>query len=94
MKIRWTEQAAEDLKTAHEYLSDRSPNSADAVIERILAGIDFLEQYPHLGRAGRIDGTRELVVPRTPFIVGYRVRHDQIEILGVLHAARKWPKSF
>ena len=94
MKIRWTQQAAEDLKAAYEYLNERNPNAADSVVERILSSIDFLEHYPHLGRSGRIDGTRELVVTGTPFIVGYRLRHDQIEILGVLHAARKWSKKF
>ena len=94
MKIRWTQQAAEDLKAAYEYLNERSPTAADSVVERILSSIDFLEHYPHLGRSGRIDDTRELVVTGTPFIVGYRLRHDQIEILGVLHAARKWPKKF
>jgi len=94
MKVRWTLQAAEDLKAAHEYLSHGSPGGADALVERVLSAIDFLEQYPNLGRSGRIDGTRELVVTGTPFIVGYRLRHNQIEILGVLHAARKWPKKF
>ena len=91
MKIRWTAIAAEDLKSAHEYLSERSPKSADTLIERILSTIDLLEHYPGLGREGRIKGTRELVVTGTRFVVFYRLHRDQIEILGVLHAARKWP---
>ena len=94
MKLRWTQQAVEDLKAAHEYLSERNPDVADALIVRILSAIDFLERSPRLGRPGRIENTRELVVTGTPFIVGYRLRHDQIELLGVLHAARKWPKKF
>jgi toxin ParE1/3/4 len=91
VKIRWTAVAAEDLKSAHEYLSERSPESADALIERILSSIDLLERYPKLGREGRINGTRELVVTGTRFVVFYRLHSDQVEILGVLHAARKWP---
>lgn len=94
MKIRWTEQAANDLKSVHEYLDERNPRAADATVERIFSGIDVLEQFPQLGRIGRIKGTREFVVAKTPFIVMYRLYHEQVEILGILHGARKWPKSF
>lgn len=44
-----------------------------------------------MGRAGRVAGTRELVVADTPYIIPYRVRGDAVEILRVFHAARKWP---
>jgi addiction module RelE/StbE family toxin len=91
VKIRWTAGAAEDLRSAHEYVSESSPETADALIERVLSGIDLLERYPNLGREGRIKGTRELVVTGTPFVVFYRLHRDQVEILGVLHAARQWP---
>ena len=94
MNIRWTAVAADDLKSLHEYLSGYTPGHADAMVERILSTIDVLEQYPNLGRSGRLEGTRELVITGTPFIVFYRLRKDQVEILGVLHAARKWPDAF
>jgi len=93
VKIRWTDVAAADLKSVHEYLSEHAPARADTIVDRILAGIDVLEQYPNLGRQGRIDGTRELVITGTPFIVFYRLQKSQVEILGVLHAARKWPEA-
>jgi toxin ParE1/3/4 len=31
------------------------------------------------------------VVPKTPFVVPYRVRDDVLEILRVYHHARRWP---
>lgn len=93
MKIRWTAIAANDLKAVHQYLRKHAPTRADTIVDRILAGIDVLEQYPNLGRHGRLDGTRELVITGTPIIVFYRLRKSQVEILGVLHAARKWPDS-
>jgi plasmid stabilization system protein ParE len=37
-------------------------------------------------RNGRVPGTRELVIPKTPYIVPYRVRHSTIEIARVYHA--------
>jgi toxin ParE1/3/4 len=93
VKIRWTAVAADDLKSVHEYLNEHAPAQADTVVDRILAGIDVLEQYPNLGPQGRLDGTRELVITGTPFIVFYRLQKSQVEILGVLHAARKWPDA-
>jgi toxin ParE1/3/4 len=93
VKIRWTQIAADDLKSVHDYLSEHTPTRADTVVDRILAGIDALEQYPNLGRPGRLEGARELVIARTPFVVFYRLRKNEVEILGVLHAARKWPET-
>ncbi len=48
----------------------------------------------HLGRPGRVKGTRELVVTRTPYIVAYRLKRQSIQILRVLHGARLWPERF
>jgi len=41
-----------------------------------------------------VEGTRELVVTGTPFIVAYRRKGDQVLILDVLYGARKWPERF
>ena len=47
-----------------------------------------------MGRPGRVPGTRELVIPGTPYIVPYRVQGEAIQILRVYHSARRWPESF
>ena len=39
-------------------------------------------------------GTRELVVPKTPTIVPYRIRNNRLQVLRVYHGARKWPERF
>ena len=67
---------------------------ADRILRRIQEAVGHLEDHPALGRVGRIDGTRELVVPRTPYIVAYRIRGQTIDILAVLHGAQKWPERF
>lgn len=45
-----------------------------------------------VGRQGRVEGTRELIVPNTPYIVAYRIFENQIRILAVIHTARHWPR--
>jgi plasmid stabilization system protein ParE len=61
------------------------------MVLRILDAIEGLVEFPNIGRPGRVHGTRELVVNRTPFIVPYKVSNNVIWILRVLHATRRWP---
>jgi len=35
-----------------------------------------LIETPEIGRPGRIEGTRELVIPRTPYIAAYRIERE------------------
>jgi len=59
--------------------------------ERIQECVESLLDFPAIGHPGRLFGTRELVVTGTPFIVVYWVRGSAIQVLRVLHHARKWP---
>lgn len=68
--------------------------AARTVVQRVIAAVDQLSEQPAMGRPGRVPGTRELVVPRTPFIVPYRVRKEHLEVLAVLHSSRRWPEDF
>lgn len=57
----------------------------------VVNAVAVLAEFPQAGRPGRRAGTRELVVPRTPFVVPYRVRGGFIEILRLLHGRQRWP---
>jgi toxin ParE1/3/4 len=58
----------------------------------VLRAIARLEEFPRLGREGRIPGTRELIVSRTPYLVAYRIIGDAIHVLRVLHGRQRWPE--
>jgi hypothetical protein len=45
----------------------------------------LLSQNPELGRPGRVPGTRELFIPKTLFVVPYRVSNTVLEVLRVYH---------
>ncbi|MGG5812372.1 type II toxin-antitoxin system RelE/ParE family toxin [Falsiroseomonas sp. CW058] len=91
MIVRYTRQALADLDHAREYIALDNPQAAQAMATRIREAIDALRQFPERGRPGRVGGTRELVVPRTPFLVPYRVVGREIHVLAVLHGKRAWP---
>ena len=62
------------------------------LVEQIEEGMLQLFRHPNLGRAGRVPGTRELVIAGTPFLVVYRLEADRAVVLTVLHGARRWPR--
>lgn len=93
VSVRWTRRALRQIEEAYAYLHERNPAAADAVMLRVDQALDALPSHPEMGKPGRIEGTRELTVTGTPFIVPYRMREGRIEILAFLHAARKWPGS-
>lgn len=94
MRVRWLRTALANLDAEAEYIAEDNPAAAGRVVQKILRTVDLLGQNPAMGRAGRVVGTRELVVAETPYIIPYRVRGDAVEILRVFHAARKWPARF
>ena len=94
MNIIWSPEAIEDLISLRAYIAEESPAGARRTVLRILHDVERrLPDNPHMGRPGRVSGTRELVIPQTPYIVPYRVQRGAIEILRVYHSARRWPDS-
>lgn len=91
VKISWTELAISHLRAAYDYVAADNPTAAEEVLRRIFSAAEFLVQHPNLGRMGRVEGPRELVITGTPFVVPYRTRGGGVEILAVLRGARKWP---
>jgi toxin ParE1/3/4 len=90
VRVRWLLVALTNLDAEAEYIAEDNP----AAEQKIFRAVDLLKKEPAMGRAGRIAGTRALVVAETPYIVPYRVRGDAVEILRVFHAAREWPEKF
>jgi toxin ParE1/3/4 len=95
MTVVWSPEAIEDLTSLRAYIAEDDPAAAQAVVLRIIQHIEqSLPNHPQIGRPGRVAGTRELVVPKTPFIVPYRLQEHVIQILRVYHGARRWPEGF
>ena len=93
MRLRWSKDALEDLTAIRRYIAENHPAAAQRVGQCILGAITYLRDHPGIGRAGRVQGTRELVIPGLPYIVPYRVKENLIELLRVLHTSRQWPKE-
>jgi addiction module RelE/StbE family toxin len=80
------------LEDIRERIAVGNPTAASRMVERIRASVKRLATSPALGRPGRVAGTRELVIPHTPYIVPYRVKGDVVQIITILHGAQRWPE--
>jgi toxin ParE1/3/4 len=94
MRTVWTEPASRDLEEIADYIAKDNPAAAGRVIRAIETPVRRLSQFPNSGRPGHRAGTREVVIPRSPHIVPYRIRGAKVEILAVFHGARDWTKTF
>jgi toxin ParE1/3/4 len=94
MPGHWSEDALADLEALRAYIARHSERGAGRVVLAILSHIAHLKTQPHIGRPGRVPGTRELLTRPAPCIVPYRVKGEVIEILRVLHTAQARPEDF
>jgi toxin ParE1/3/4 len=94
MKVVWSRRAIRHLVSLREYIAKDSEQNAALVARRILNPVNLLQTHPDMGRPGRVLGTRELVMPDTPYIIPYRVRRERLELIAVFHGRQKWPAKF
>lgn len=94
MKLVWSQRALEDRRAIFDYIEAEDPRAAILVDDRIRDATWRLIEFPGSGRPGRVEGTRELVIARTPYIAPYQIEDDGVRILRVIHGARIWPDAF
>jgi toxin ParE1/3/4 len=92
MNVVWLREASIVLDRHYEYLAARNAKAARLVFRRIVASAKRLNNFPHSGRLGQCEGTRELVVPGVPYVIVYRVGATTVEILRVFHSSQDWPE--
>jgi toxin ParE1/3/4 len=92
LRLRWSKPAEQDLDQIADFIGQDSPAAAARVVLELIDQTEtHLSRNVGIGRAGRVIGTRELVIAGLPYIIPYRVRDGIIEVLRVLHTSRRWP---
>ena len=91
MKTELSPEAERDLRDIADYIARDNPASALRVIARIEQSIHYLEILPQIGRPGMLPDTRELSVYKLPYKIVYRIEHDIIFVINIIHTSRNWP---
>lgn len=90
-KIEFSKKAFEDLESIKKYIYENNELAAQKVVSYIVERIEtIIANNPGVGRAGRVLGTRELVLTKYPYIIPYFVKDNIVYIIRVLHTSRKW----
>ena len=87
MSIKWTKTALHSVDEIAGYIAKDNRTRASSFVLELQDAVTKLQAHPGMGRAGRVPGTRELVLHKN-YIAIYRVRGDNVEILRLHHAAR------
>lgn len=91
MKVRLSPRARHALQELTRYIARDSPRNARLVRDRIKDAMHRLSLHPQSGRPGRVDGTRELIIPHTAHIAVYRITGSSLEVVALIHESRQWP---
>ena len=94
MRIVWQDEAEGDLDRFADYILKDDPAAALRLVYTIRQATRILCEHPNIGRTGRVEGTRKLVIPGLPYILPYQISGQEVRILAVMHASRKWLETF
>ena len=93
-QVIWRARATADLLGIIRYIGKDNPLRAESFAKEIKEKSKPLEQHPQLGRAGRLPGTRELVV-HPNYLLLYRqidrAGSPVVEVLRIKHTAQLLP---
>lgn len=87
MALKWTRSALRNLEDIAEYIAKDSPLTATRFAAELKEKTGKLVAHPGMGRAGRVPGSRELVIHKN-YLAIYRVRENCVEILRIHHVAK------
>ena len=91
---KWLRKAALNLEDAHDHLAKENSRVAQEFVLEVYRLVHLLVDQPAMGRPGRVPGTRELVLQPYPFLIPYRVKGEEIQILRVFHTRLRLPSHW
>jgi toxin ParE1/3/4 len=94
MKINRSRQADEDLIGIWLYIAADNPAAADVALDRIESVCNLLAENPHIGRERPDIAPGLRYFPVEKYLILYRVEDATVEIVRVLHGARKIDELF
>lgn len=92
MKVHWTSNALRHLLDIFEYIAADSDIYAQRMVDRLTRRSEQIGQFPLSGRAvPEFDFPDIREVIEGPYRIVYRVLSEQVDVLAVIHGARRMP---
>lgn len=90
MELLWTPEAIRDREDIYDHIEEDNSLAALALDDLIAERTAMLQDFPRMGRGGRVPDTYELVV-HSSYMIVYDIVEVQVRILNVVHTAQQWP---
>ncbi len=88
-RLEFTKRFFRNLAAHEAYIALENPVAAKKISNLIYEAAEGLEEFPLLGRTGEIAETRELVLPKCPYTIIYRLTAEKVRIIAVLHQSQE-----
>ena len=89
-----TPAAEQDIDESVSFVASDRPAAAVRWLERIEAVCEELAEYPAMGVSRLALGAGVRAFPVENYVIYYRKRRKEVQVLRVLHAARDVPNVF
>ena len=94
MRVEWLRAAMRDFDAEISRLMQEDSEHAVNTYNTVKSRVEGLAELPHVGRPGRVPGTRELVFPKLPYVIPYRVCDEVVQVLRFFHTSRRPPTAW
>jgi toxin ParE1/3/4 len=91
MRLRYTDTASLDLDQGISYLRDNAPEVVADFADSIDNAVAQLIENPYLAQETEEPGVRRRYIRRFKYSIFYAIEGDELVILHIHHAARRWP---
>jgi len=91
--IMWTPDASDDFESIRDFISGDSIAAAVRQCDLISQSIDQLSRFAESGRKSKVRNIRQLAVPRTPYIIFYKIHSNTVIVMRIMHGAMRIPRN-
>lgn len=96
MKVIWTKKSQIALDSIYKDIAEDNEIWAKKIIAHIINTVEStIKNFPHIGRAGNVFGTREYVIAEYPYVVIYTVKNNCLHVLKIyIHQCNTLSNAF
>lgn len=94
MKVRWSWNARRQIRAVLDYIAQTSPQYAQSVVDRIWHRAEKLKLQPESGALVEEychDDIRQVF--ESSYRILYRIRHNDVQVVAIIHSARQLPND-
>lgn len=93
-QVTWSPSALLDVESVAEFISRDSSHYAALFVQKLLAHVEKMGQFPNSGRVVpeyQLEHLREFIYEN--YRVVYRTKESGIEVAAVVHGMKRLPES-